>query len=471
MGTTKRIRIANDNAPIRLKQSIQTADSTEYAVPPIFDERPSPRPQHSLPDILGLGKNLPQSAMTGSLKLSMILWLAALALISAIFLIGSGAGIKTFASLVLLWAGLWNSYVSADHGRWRVSEISVITALAGLMGAVTTTANFFGLGLTLADGLMLMSVLPLLIAVLLKSRICVLASICASLIWAALSFTGVAETSPIMMAFPAIWAAQIYMSTKIKSGLAITLAVLTGYYWAANVIFTHWSADNLPLTFAAAALFIIGTAHHRSGKAAEDKKLIGSSVHIYAGWVAAMIGAIGFQSFWLSPELVQASTASLSPEGLGLWKAIIAAGLAIIFCSAVIRYKYSQITLAGIFLVTAAAALIPMMLWFPAWTQKTIAAIPGISAAPTIGIMMGAAILAASFGMILNGIRRHAPIMMGLGILALFAQGYMLLKPEMMTIDNGIIFGASFLCALGIGAAVAGSSLAHQAPAPRFKNA
>ena len=152
---------------------------------------------------------------------------------------------------------------------------------------------------------MLMSIFPIIIGYLLKSRICILASICASLIWGALSFAGLVETSNLILAFPLICAAQIYTSTKIRSGMAITLAVITGYYWISNIILTAWNADNLPLTFAAAALFCIGFAHHRSGKAAEDKRLTGSAVHLYAGWIAAMIGAIGFQYFWLSPDAIE----------------------------------------------------------------------------------------------------------------------------------------------------------------------
>lgn len=463
MGTQNRIKTANDNAPASL-QGLKRGSGS------VINERPSPRPQNAIPDMITAGKSFGKTSATGSLKLTLGCWAAALTMMLTTFLFGAGTDLKVLASLSLLWAGLWSSYVCADHGRWRLSELSVVTALGGLMGAIVTSANFLGLGFTLADGLMLMSIMPLLIGFILKSRICVLASICTSLVWAALSFAGLTEFSNIMLLLPPIWAAQIFTATKIQSGMAITLAVLTAYYWAANLIFMGWSADNLPLTFAAAALFITGTAHHRSGKAAEDKQIAGSSIHIYMGWIAAMLGAMGFQYFWLSPDAVQNSTATLSPEGLGLWKGVILMGLAVIFSSAILRYKYSQITLAGIFLVTATSALLPLMLWFPVWTQKTAAAILGISAMPTFGILIGAGVLAASAGMVLNGVRRHSPIMMGLGIAALFGEAYLLIKPEIITIDNIVIFATGLLASLAIGAAIAGSSLAHQAPAPRLKH-
>lgn len=469
MGTHNRINIANDNAPEGFSRLLKGNGGTSY----LPHDGHSPRPPlNAIPDMITFDENAQDTeAGTPSLTLTIGCWAAAVIMMFAALFLETGAGLKVLASLALLWAGLWSSYVCADHGRWRLSEISVVSALGGLMSAIIVSANFLGFGLTLTDGLLLMSLTPLLIGYILKSRICVLASICASLLWAALSFTGIIEFSNIMIVFPAIWAAQIMTATKIRSGMAITLAVLTGYYWAVSFIFESWIAGNLPLTFAAATIFVVGTAHHRSGKAAEDKKITGNSIHIYIGWAAAIIGAIGFQYFWLSPDALQSSTATLSPQGLGLWKGVTLAALAVIFCGAIIRYKYSQITLPGIFLVTAVSAIIPMMLWFPALTQKSVAAIPGVNAMPTIGILIGSGVLAAALAMVLNGIRRHSPIMMALGIAAIFTQAYLLIKPEFITLDNLVVFGAGLLASLAISATIAGSSLSHQAPAPRLKHA
>ena len=469
MGTYNRTHIANDNAPERFSRLLQGHGGAAYFP---NDNQPSRPTLNYIPDMVTSGgKAVNADVNTRSLTLTLGCWAAAIIMVLATLFLETGAGLNVLASLALLWAGLWSSYVCADHGKWRLSEISVVTALGGLMSAIIVSANFLGFGLTLTDGLLLMSITALLIGYILKSRICVLASICACLLWAALSFTGITEFSTVMIVFPVIWAVQVMTATKIRSGMAITLAVLTGYYWAVSFIFENWSAGNLPLTFAAAIIFVIGTAHHRSGKAAEDKEITGSLIHIYAGWVAAMIGAIGFQYFWLSLDALQSSTATLSPQGLGLWKGVTLAALVVIFCGAIIRYKHSQITLAGIFLVTAVSAIIPMILWLPALTQKTVVAIPGMSAMPTIGILIGSGILAAAIAMALNGVRRHSPIMIGLGIAVMFTQAYLLIKPEFMTLDNLVVFGAGLLASLAIGATIAGSSLAHQAPAPRLKHA
>lgn len=471
MATPQNIRIANDNAPEQVAAA-QFLPGSKYFLAQKSQSAAKIAPSSpNIPDLLQSAHGKPEEAPTSSLNITVGLWAGALTFMAVAFLLGFGTDFKVFASLALLWTGIWSSYVSSDHGYWRLSEISVVTALAGLMGAITASVNYFGLGLTLADGLMLMSISPLIIGYLLKSRICVLASICASLIWGALNFSGLIGSSSFILILPLVLGAQIFVGTKIRSGLAITLAVITAYYWIANVLLSSWTAGNLPLTFAATALFIIGAAHHRSGKAIEDKLITGSSVHIHAGWIAAIIGAICFQYFWLNPDAVQSSSATLSASGLAIWKSVTIGSLFIIFCSGIIRYKHAQMSLPGIFLLTAAAAIIPMMLWFPGWPQMIRTTLPGVSVMPAIGVLIGSAITASSLGMAINGVRRHSPIMMGLGILGLLVQAYLMLEPKFFSLDNIILFLCGFSASLTIGALIAGSSLSHQAQAPRLKHA
>ena len=163
MASPHNISTANDNAPARLMPSRHLQNSEQVSATSNPDKQPS------LPTSLHIS-NLTQSDhlsgehdLTKSLKLTLGCWVGAILLIIASFGLGFGTGPKVFASITLLWTGLWSSYITADHGRWRLSEISVVTALIGLMGATTVTANYFGLGLTLADGLVLMSIFPIII--------------------------------------------------------------------------------------------------------------------------------------------------------------------------------------------------------------------------------------------------------------------------------------------------------------------
>ena len=201
----------------------------------------------------------------------------------------------------------------------------------------------------------------------------------------------------------------------------------------------------------------------------EDKAVTGSNLHIYAGWSATIIGAILFQIFWLDSEILSASRASISAEGLQNWKGLVMACLAIVFVSGIIRYKYSQITLTGIALTTLTAGLMPAMLWKPDWTVTVLDGFAGMKAMPTFGVIIGAAILASSLGFIINGLRRASNVMIGLGLLGMASQAVLLLDPALVTADNVVVFLTALLIALTISAAVAGNSVAHQAPPPRLK--
>ena len=470
MGKTARITIANDNLPDPIALQQEASSLSHPRVSFGTEHQPSVHIEKTASNPLGIKSKPHKKETSKSLTLTMLFWVAAFCFVIGGFALGASTEIKALACFSLLWTGLWSSYVNADHGHWRVSELSIITALAGLLGVTTMAANYFGLGLTLVENLVLMSVLSLFIGLLLKSRISVLTSILTTLGWGALMFTGGAEISGAAALFAVILAGQIYTATRVGSGLAILLSVGTGYYWGLSLILTLWTADNLPLTFAASIIFMLGIAHYRCGKAAEDKQITGSAIHIYFGWAVATVGIIGFQYLLLTPEALRNSAATLSVNGLTLWKAIVISALAAIFGSAIIRYKHSQITFAGVFLLTFTCAILPMMLWFPAWPQNIAAAIPGVEPLTAIGVVIGASVTAMAIGMMLNGARRHSFAMIIMGTFALIAEGYLLLNPALLTIDYSVIFVGALLTALAVSGVIAGASLTHQAPAPRLKH-
>lgn len=404
-----------------------------------------------------------------SLRLTQILWLASLLSVIAAMLFSAPVELKAFSLLALLWMSVWSSYVFADHKLPRLKEIAVLSTMSCLLSAFALIANSLSLSIAPLDGVILGAFGALALAAAMKSRLALLFSASTSLIWAIFAAQGTALTTPLLFVFPFLAIAQAYIGTKINSGLSIGLSILTGYYWTAWLLTDMYSTGNMPLTFAASAFALIGMAHLRAGKAAEDKAVTGSNLHIYAGWSAAIIGAIIFQIFWLDSDILGASTASISAEGLQNWKLLVVACLAIIFVSGIIRYKYSQITRMGIALITLTAALMPAMLWKPDWTVAVLDGFAGMKAMPTFGVIIGAAILASSIGIILNGIRRASNIMIGLGLLGMTSQAVLLLDPAIVTVDNVVVLFTALLISLTIGAAMAGHSAVHQAPPPRLK--
>ncbi len=460
----KRIRTANDNVPpLHHLQRTLHGQLAAYS-----DQNQASRPAlENTVQALTIPAN--NQRKVRSLRLTQLLWLASILSVIAAILFSAPVEYKAFSLVALLWMSLWSSYVFTDHKLPRLKEIAVLSTMACFLSAFALLATLLSLSIAPLDGVVLATLGALVLAGVMKSRIALLGSITASLIWAVMAKQGTAITTPLLFVFPFIAIAQAYICTKINSGLTIGLSIVTGYYWIAWLLTDLWSTGNMPLTFAASAFSIIGMAHLRLGKVAEDTGMIGSNLHLYAGWAASIVGALIFQIFWLDSDILGASTAFISAQGLQNWKHLIMGCLAIVFVSGIIRYKYSQITLTGIVLVTLVTALMPAMLWKPDWTVVVMDGFAGMKAMPTFGIIIGAAILSSSISLIANGLRRNTNIMIALGLLGMVSQAVLLLDPTLTTADNIVVFFTAVLIALTISAAVAGNSIAHQAPPPRLK--
>ena len=463
----KRISTANDNLPSSLRAAPrQSGYYTSTKSNPSLDS------QHPLQmqSARQTGKTeTHQKTARRRLRLTQFLWAACLVAVFMGFTLGLGLSYKLLTTVALFCTGLLGGYVFSNHKLWRLGEISIVTALGGLLTSMALSAAHFNLGLTATDGVILTSLIALGMGYGLKSRLTLLVSIYVSILWAIASFTGFIQITPLMFALPLIALSQIAVGTQIRSGLAIGLSIITGYFWTLCLLIEFWASNLLPLTFASTIVFMIGAAHLRLGKAFDDTRKIGSNLHIYAGWTAMITGAIIFQLFWLNDVILDTTEASISAKGLMLWKSLVLTCTFIVLLSSIVRYKYYQITISGIICLTLITPLLPLMLWFPAWPQAVMAELSGMSAIPTFGVMIGGCIVAAAIGSILNGVRRDSNIMIGLGLKALIIEAFLLLNATLVTLDNVLVFFTTLLVALTIGGLIAGQSLAYQAPAPRLK--
>ena len=115
------------------------------------------------------------------------------------------------------------------------------------MGNIILIANYIGLNLNLIDGIILTSLLSLVMGYLFNSRIAVLASICATLLWATMSLLGMVPINNLIALFPLLCLVQIHSSSKIKSNLAVGLSVLTGYFGIIGLLMTLAMATTHPM--------------------------------------------------------------------------------------------------------------------------------------------------------------------------------------------------------------------------------
>ena len=460
MGLQDNTVTANDNAPFGSGQDESSLDINHI--------------QSLLPNtqrvIQGSEPTVNSDVKGQSLKLSVFLWIAALALGFVNFFIATSMEFQSFSALAILWAGVWTSYVASDFKYWRLSELAIISAMSGLMGIVIIAANYFGIKLTLIDSALIMSVLSLLMGFVLKSRIAVLVSICATLIWSTLNFLG-APLNNLIFIFPFFILGQIYCSAKINSPLTHKLTTLMGYIGIFALLSTLWTSGLMPITFIASLLFIIGVAQHRCGKAAEDSHLSGSKIHIFCGWVIAVTSAIVFQCFWLNPDMSHLLSTTPNASYLRLWKGAVALCILAIFISGIIRFKHTQITLPGIFLLTLGSSLIPLMMWFPQLPETLVQNVSGVKTVPTFGITIGAGVVAIGLGFAINGIRRKSWVMISLALMALAVEAVLLMTPLLFTADNIVIFLTALITTLAIGGTIAGNSLAFETPPSNLKYA
>ena len=142
-----------------------------------------------------------------------------------------------------------------------------------------------------------------------------------------------------------------------------------------------------------------------------------------------------------------------------------------IFISGIIRFKHTQITLLGIFILTLGSSLIPLMSWFPQLPEALVQNVSGVQTVPTFGIIIGAAVTATGIGFAINGIRRKSWMMIFLGLVALAIEAILLMTPLLFTADNIIIFLTALIATLAIGGTIAGNSLAFETPSPNLKYA
>ena len=126
------------------------------------------------------------------------------------------------------------------------------------------------------------------------------------------------------------------------------------------------------------------------------------------------------------------------------------------------RYKASHISLLGIFVISAAALLLPATMVEPAWVYSAFDSIPGLNAHPGLGYVIGASLIAAGFYWLIDGLASGKILEMSMGGIVIGLQSMVLLKPENYNLDLGVVFIVSLICALCIGGLVAGVSANRQ---------
>ncbi len=354
---------------------------------------------------------------------------------------------------------------SLTQKAWRTRNFCVLVAIGAFAVSLLGVATQAGVLLFATDISVLISAVSITLAWTFKSRPGLMLSGFSGLLWLASLNPDISGSLGIgtpasqgwLPLFPLLLIAQGVLAKRLHSQSTLLVTIIAAYGFVISV------STSLPMLPLAGLFFAVSAAHHRMGKAWADTDVFGARHHIIVGWLAALSAALYVQSYWLNLENGQAEPLWTAHQG---WWIALGCAAAVLFTSSIIRYKHAQISLSGIFLVSAAALILPVTTVRPDLVYILFDTFPGLPARPGFGFMIGAAIMASGLAWVVNGLRKGQVLEMVLGAAAVGLQALILFNPDWINVDFAIVFCLSLICALCVGGLIAGASLNH-APPPR----
>ena len=424
-----------------------------------------------MPNIATNGAPHTTTAVNWGLITALLCTLAATGAAAYCFYAGQSLIISMIALIAMVWSALWAVYFSSGHKAGPapqntfpfIAEVSTIIAtVAGLMIWVLTSREW-GLPLSAADGAAGFAILSVTVSALLRSRLCLLMSACAGLVWLGL-YTQIATINVISIWFyPVLALMQLFISGQDDAKLPAFLTLLGAHAWLFWILADRLFAGDIAMLQCAAITMMIGFAHYRLGKAAGDALWDNASLHIAFGWSLAVAGAVGLQIYWLGGDAAIWEDGLTSPLGDISWQIIGAISIALVGLAGVIRMAYKQMTslavLISLAVALAAAAVFDQRSVISNFVESEL----NMSATPLVGLVIGAAIFASSIAMSINGARRKNWLFMILGLAGIALQLTLLLDLRLWTLETSFAFAMCLVTSLCLAALFAADTTADYA--------
>jgi len=372
------------------------------------------------------------------------------------------AVLQTMPLSTLFWpslivsALLFYTAVRAERGsRLRdVSGLLIVAAGTTALAALLSQNGFTLVGVELA---LLVSVFALMSGWIFKSAPSVFLSTFASLLYLASAFpelgltTGLTDSESKLGGnmMPWIILGQIVLAQKLRSSMVLFTAIAAAYIWLVTV------AVDMPLPALAGLGFAVAAAHYWLGKAWAETEKFGADIHRLCAWILALSASLYIQSLWLNADSGQAKP-FWPPDTY--WWTVLGAAMLTLFVASLIRYKTSNITLPGIFIVFLAVGALPVAMAKPDLVYAAFENVPGLNARPGLGLIIGASILACGLIWLVSGLKSGRFLEMSIGALAIGIETVVLFQPLRFDTDLGVIFVVSLICALCAGGLIAGAS-------------
>lgn len=349
---------------------------------------------------------------------------------------------------------------------WRNREFTLLAVIGAVALALFSLAKMSGVTMTGVDIAVMTAGFSAIIAWLYRSIPALLISVFANLTWLLSTFPelgtllgfGDKVSQGWLPLVPVLILAQLFLVTHLRSALSMGLAVIAAYGWA----IWFGASSGIPLSAMAGLGFAVGAAHYGFGRARESLNTFGASLHVTCGAIIALTSALYLQSLWLEADMNQNLPGWIPTQ---LWWAGLGLAVMVLFTSSILRFKYSRMTLFGVFIVSLGMLLLPLASIRPDAVRALILSVPGLSPAPSFGIIIGGVIMSFGLACVVKGLRdmELVRLLIGAGVIGL--QTLILIAPDRTTLDLGILFVCSLIAALCIGGLVAGSDLDHSKPA------
>jgi hypothetical protein len=430
----RQTKCANDNAPIQATKFNTLVRPTPA---PIRRKAKTPHERRFLP---GLSWIIPF-----------------LVIVAAGFILWEEMPLKSlFWPSILIGTILMISTLKAKY-RPELRNISSLLMTGAFSTAIAAYLSDSGFTLIGVELLILISTLAILIGWVFQSKSAILLSVFSNILYLTSLFpelgivTGIGEQTSHLGAELVPWLilGQILLAQHLRSPMVLIAAITTGYIWLI------YSISEMLLEHMAGISFVIAATHYWYGKWRAENAVFGADIHRMSAWCIAIGAALFVQSIWLNtagPQIKPYETPSL------VWWSITGAATFCLFVISLRRYKTSHLSLFGTFALCAATLLLSVAAVMPEFVRSSLETVPGLNAHPSLGFVIGAAIIASGFYWLVGGLKSGRLLDMSMGAIVIGIQATILFKPEKFNADLGVIFVVSLICTLCVGGLVAGAT-------------
>ncbi len=358
-------------------------------------------------------------------------------------------GTRVFAAIGLIWSGLWTRFLALDHDNPRLAETAILSSLLGFIALLVTATLQMGFPLSLPAGLLVFIGVSLIVSFINNSVTALICAIACSLFWAAMQIEGYMVPGIYSLAIPAVLSLTILQAIRLKSGLSIFVAAVIGYIWLTGTAFIAFNAEQISALFLASGAAVVGNAHLRSAKAAEDEGTAFTQWQVAFAWMVANGALLILAKYGLDPfDPIWTGTQNTNPALRLAWLIVVSVSLMIYFIANIIRTRHEHMSVTGVMLTTFLLAMLPMAIWNINSLAVYFTSVTNLPFYPNAGLFLYGIVTGNIMFFISNAFRRHHYGKVVVALIAIAALAYIASGIDLIYQENWVIWLAGTLASI-----------------------